>query len=207
MRDLAAIAHVKIIRIHTRIPVADPARVTPELVAALRVPDATTWVALHANHPRELTPAARAACTAIIDAGIPLVSQSVLLRGVNDDIATLTALDARFRRMPDQAVLSASRRSRARHISPANHDPRGAGADSGGCAGVFPACASRITWLDIPGGFGKAPIGPQYLKEDADSQDYRVVDYCGGRASLSAFVVGTGSGTIQVPVRFEGPEE
>src|SRR5690349_5385811 len=55
MRDLACIAHVKIIRIHTRIPVADPSRVTPALVDALKVRGATTWVALHANHPRELT--------------------------------------------------------------------------------------------------------------------------------------------------------
>ena len=55
MADLAAIDHVKIIRIHTRVPVADPARINGEMVAALRVEGATTWVALHANHPRELT--------------------------------------------------------------------------------------------------------------------------------------------------------
>src|SRR5690348_13616201 len=55
MADLAAIDHVKVIRIHTRLPVADPARVSPELVDALKVRGATTWVALHANHPRELS--------------------------------------------------------------------------------------------------------------------------------------------------------
>ena len=55
------------------------------MVAALRVEGATTWVAVHANHPRELTAEARAACARLADAGIPLVSQSVLLRGVNDD--------------------------------------------------------------------------------------------------------------------------
>jgi lysine 2,3-aminomutase len=96
MADLAAIAHVRIIRLHTRVPVADPARVTPEMVAALKVPGAATWVALHANHPRELTEAARAACALMVDAGIPLVSQSVLLRGVNDSAATLTALMRAF---------------------------------------------------------------------------------------------------------------
>ena len=96
MADLAAIDHVKIIRIHTRVPVADPARISGEMVAALKVEGATTWVALHANHPRELTDEARAACARLADAGIPLVSQSVLLRGVNDDAATLEALMRAF---------------------------------------------------------------------------------------------------------------
>src|SRR6202167_3681555 len=92
MADLAAIDHVKIIRIHTRVPVADPARISGEMIAALKVEGATIWVALHANHARELTDKARAACAGIIDAGIPMVSQSVLLRGVNDDAATLQPL-------------------------------------------------------------------------------------------------------------------
>src|SRR5882757_9354844 len=98
MTDLAAINHVRIVRIHTRVPVAEPARITPELVTALRVAGAatTTWVALHANHPRELTGSARAACARMIDAGIPMVSQSVLLRGVNDDAVTLEALMRAF---------------------------------------------------------------------------------------------------------------
>src|SRR5271167_1050200 len=61
MADLAAIDHVRIIRIHTRVPVADPARISPEMIAALKVKGATTWVALHANHIRELTEKARAA--------------------------------------------------------------------------------------------------------------------------------------------------
>jgi lysine 2,3-aminomutase len=64
MTDLADIDHVKIVRLHTRIPVADPARVTDGMVAALKVAGVTTWVALHANHPRELTDHARAACAA-----------------------------------------------------------------------------------------------------------------------------------------------
>src|SRR5712675_1915719 len=96
MADLAAIDHVKIIRIHTRVPVADPARISAEMVAALRVEGAATWVALHANHARELTGSARGACAAMIDAGIPMVSQSVLLRGVNDNVAALEALMRAF---------------------------------------------------------------------------------------------------------------
>src|SRR6266436_274376 len=92
MADLAAIAHVRVIRLHTRVPVADPRRVSADMVAALKVAGATCWVALHANHARELTDDARAACARLIDAGIPMVSQSVLLRGVNDDAAVLSEL-------------------------------------------------------------------------------------------------------------------
>ena len=88
MADLAAIDHVKIVRIHTRVPVAAPARIDGDMVAALRVDGATTWIAVHANHPRELSDEARTACARLADAGIPLVSQTVLLRGVNDDAAT-----------------------------------------------------------------------------------------------------------------------
>src|SRR5258705_1028670 len=96
MADLAAIDHVKIIRIHTRVPVADPARITGEMVAALRVEGATTWVALHANHARELTDKARAACADIIDAGIPMVSQSLFLLRVTANAAALDALMRAF---------------------------------------------------------------------------------------------------------------
>src|SRR5205814_3640976 len=96
MADIAAIGHVKIIRLHTRVPVADPARITPEMIAALKVGGATTWVALHANHARELTEKARAACAGMTDAGIPMVSQSVLLRGVNDNPVALEALMRAF---------------------------------------------------------------------------------------------------------------
>ncbi|MGE3931510.1 MAG: lysine-2,3-aminomutase-like protein, partial [Hyphomonadaceae bacterium] len=89
---LASIAHVKIIRWHTRVPVVDPMRVTPDLVEALRVERATTYVVLHTNHPRELSGQARAAIARIIDAGVPMLAQTVLLKGVNDDAHTLEAL-------------------------------------------------------------------------------------------------------------------
>src|SRR5262249_35723600 len=92
MDRLAEIPHVKVVRFHTRVPTANPAAVTPALVAAMRSARQAVWVALHVNHVRELTPAARAACARIVDAGLPMLSQTVLLAGVNDDIATLTAL-------------------------------------------------------------------------------------------------------------------
>jgi lysine 2,3-aminomutase len=92
MRRLRAIAHVKVVRVHTRVPAVDPARITPALVRALKASGKTTYVVLHANHARELTAAARAACARLIDAGMPMLAQSVLLKGVNDDVETLGGL-------------------------------------------------------------------------------------------------------------------
>jgi lysine 2,3-aminomutase len=89
---LADIGHVKVVRWHTRVPVVEPDWVTDELAASLIAPSVTTWVAIHANHPRELTGAARRAIGALAQAGVALVSQTVLLKGVNDSIKTLTEL-------------------------------------------------------------------------------------------------------------------
>jgi lysine 2,3-aminomutase len=91
-RELEAIPHVKIIRWHTRMPVADPARVSAEYVAAVRSRTKAVYVAVHCNHARELTPEARAALARMADSGIVLLSQSVLLKGVNADIDTLADL-------------------------------------------------------------------------------------------------------------------
>jgi lysine 2,3-aminomutase len=185
MADLAAIDHVKIIRIHTRVPIADPARVSPEMVAALRVEGATTWLAIHANHPRELSDTARAAAARLADAGIPLVSQSVLLRGVNDDAATLEALMRTFvecRIKPyylhhgDLAPGTGHLRTTIEHGQELMRTLRGR---------VSGLCQPDYV-LDIPGGHGKAPIGPNYLshansreRELSSETRYRIVDYCG----------------------------
>jgi lysine 2,3-aminomutase len=185
MGDLAAIEHVKIVRLHTRVPVADPARITPEMVTALRVDGATTWIAIHANHPRELSSEARAACARLADAGIPLVSQSVLLRGVNDDAAALEALMRAFvecRIKPyylhhgDLAPGTAHLRTTIEHGQELMRGLRGR---------VSGLCQPEYV-LDIPGGHGKAPIGPSYLSHanfgdgEADAETrYRIVDYCG----------------------------
>jgi lysine 2,3-aminomutase len=189
MTDLAAIDHVRIIRLHTRVPVADPARVSEDMVAALRVKGASTWVALHANHPREFTDAARDACARMIDAGIPMVSQSVLLRGVNDDAVTLTSLMRSFvenRIKPyylhhgDLAPGTAHLRTTITEGQALMRALRGH---------VSGLCQPDYV-LDIPGGFGKAPIGPDYLVQNPSSERshddvtssesrYRVTDYCG----------------------------
>ena len=91
-RALEAIAHVKVIRWHTRMPVADPERVSDAYVAAIRSRTKAVFVAVHCNHARELTQQARAALGRMADAGIQLLGQSVLLKGVNADIDTLAEL-------------------------------------------------------------------------------------------------------------------
>jgi lysine 2,3-aminomutase len=93
---LAAIPHVKIVRWHTRVPVVDPPRVTDEFISAIKAKDLTTFVALHANHVGEFGEAARAAIAKLIDAGIPMLSQSVLLNGINDNVDALERLMRTF---------------------------------------------------------------------------------------------------------------
>ena len=92
MQALDAIAHVKVVRWHTRVPVVAPQMVTEAFVTALTTTRKTVVVGLHANHPRELTAGARVALERLARAGIALVSQSVLLRGINDDVVILETL-------------------------------------------------------------------------------------------------------------------
>ena len=158
-----------------------------EMVAALRVKGATTWIALHANHVRELTDKARAACADIIDAGIPMVSQSVLLRGVNDNAGALEALMRAFvecRIKPyylhhgDLAPGTAHLRTTLAHGQELMRALRGR---------VSGLCQPDYV-VDIPGGHGKAPVGPNYLsdanslsreREQSGETRYRIIDYCG----------------------------
>jgi len=86
-----SVPSVDIIRIGTRTPVTLPMRVTDELVACLKKYN-PIWVNTHFNHPREMTPEAKKACARLVDAGIPVGNQSVLLRGVNDDPQIIEAL-------------------------------------------------------------------------------------------------------------------
>ncbi len=180
---LALIPHVKVIRIHSRVPVAAPERVTPALVRALKAPGKATYVVLHANHARELTAAARAACGRMIDAGIPMLSQSVLLRGVNDDAGVLGALMRTF-------VECRIKPYYLHHgdLAPGTSHWR-TSLDEG--QALMRALHGRLSGLcqptyvlDIPGGHGKAPVGPSYLVRIATKQatpQYEVEDFNGQR--------------------------
>lgn len=169
-RRLAAIDHVKVVRFHTRVPAVDPGRVTDELVAALKSRAQAAYVALHADHPRELTPAARAACARIVDAGIPMVSQSVLLRGVNDDPETLAALMRAFveSRIKPYYLHHGDLAPGASHHRTTLAEGR---ALMRALRGALSGLAQPTYVLDIPGGHGKVPVGPDYLATDGQVED------------------------------------
>jgi lysine 2,3-aminomutase len=156
---LAAIPHVKVLRWHTRVPVVSPERVTAEMVAALRATHQAVYVGLHANHPRELTDAARAAIARLVDAGLPVVSQTVLLRGINDDIDTLDALMRAFvacRVLPYYLHHG--------DLAPGTAHFRTTIAEGQRLVAELRRRLSGLAQptyvLDIPGAHGKVPIGP-----------------------------------------------
>jgi lysine 2,3-aminomutase len=164
MDRLEAIEHVKIVRFHTRVPAVDPGAITDDLIAALKRTTKTVYVALHANHVRELTPAARAACARIVDAGVPMLSQTVLLKGVNDDPETLADLMRAF-------VETRIRPYYLHHhdFAPGTSHLRTSLAEGQAIMralrGDLSGLAQPTYVLDIPGGHGKAPVGPNYLDE------------------------------------------
>jgi lysine 2,3-aminomutase len=166
---LSAIPHIETLRVHTRVPTTDPAQIDAGLIDALAT-ERSLWVVLHANHAREFTVAGRAALARLRRAGIPLLGQSVLLRGVNDSAAALEAL---FRVMIAVGVkpyylhqLDAAPGTARFHV-PIEEGQR-----------LLAALRGRVTglaWptyvLDIPGGHGKVPIGPAYLEPDGSVRD------------------------------------
>jgi lysine 2,3-aminomutase len=178
VRALDKIEHVQVIRFHTRVPVVDPARVSARLVAALDTEKAL-YVAIHANHPRELTPEFRVACRKLAKTGIPLLGQTVLLKGVNDNPAVLESL---FR------GLAASR------VKPYYlHHPdlaRGTGhfrVDLQEGQALMRALRGRVSGLcqpsyvlDLPGGHGKVPVGPCYA-DPVEGGGWMVEDFSGRR--------------------------
>jgi lysine 2,3-aminomutase len=158
---LRRIPSVEVIRLATRVPVTLPSRITAELVGALR-PHHPLWVMTHFNHPRELTKASLRALVRLVDAGFPVMNQTVLLRGVNDDAATLEEL---FRGLV---------RTRVRPYYLLMADPvRGTGHLRTSLArgvelieslqGHLSGIAIPKLIVDAPGGFGKVPVGPDWV--------------------------------------------
>lgn len=178
---IAAIPHVLNIRIHTRVPVAQPERIREGLIAALQVAK-PVWMAIHCNHPRELTDAVAAACDRLMRGGVALLSQSVLLRGVNDDVETLTALMRRLVELrvkpyylhhPDRAKGTARFRlslSEGRALVDALR-----GNVSGLCQPTYV--------VDIPGGHGKVPVQKARIAPgsdpDGNGPDWTLTDHAG----------------------------
>jgi lysine 2,3-aminomutase len=168
MAALAAINHVRVLRVHTRVPVATPETVTADLITALTVPGKAVYVVLHANHPRELTAAARAACARIIDAGLPMLSQSVLLKGVNDDVAALEALMRAFVecRIKPYYLHHGDLAPGTAHLRTTIEEGQ---AIMRALRGRLSGIAQPTYVLDIPGGAGKVPVGPNYIAPQLDA--------------------------------------
>lgn len=170
MRGLEDISHVRVIRWHSRVPVVDPERITPSLIGALRTQGKAVWIAIHTNHARELTEAARAAIARLAAAGFPLVSQTVLLKGINDDAETLAAL---FR-----ALIAIGVKPYYLHhadLAPGTAHFRMSIAEG---QAIMRALRGRVSGLalptyvlDVPGGFGKVPVGPDYVRQGGEVED------------------------------------
>jgi lysine 2,3-aminomutase len=166
--------HLGVIRFHTRVPVVDPRRVNPALVEALAAEKAV-YVVIHVNHPRELTAQAREAAARLTRAGIPLLSQTVLLRGVNDDAAVLEAL---FRALVAMRVKPyyLHHADLARGTS---HFRTGIAAGQRlvrSLRGRISGLCQPTYVLDIPGGYGKVPITPCAIASSAASDGWTVED-------------------------------
>ncbi|MFC4174822.1 lysine-2,3-aminomutase-like protein [Microvirga sp. GCM10011540] len=181
MERLAAIDHVKIVRFHTRVPVVEPERIDEALIAALKASGKTTYVALHANHPHELTSEARAACARLVDAGSAMISQSVLLRGVNDDPDILAALMRAFveTRIKPYYLHHPDLAPGTGHFRLSIEEGQKLVA---GLRGRVSGLCQPAYILDIPGGHGKAVIGASTIRPTGDGC-YRVSDFRGGEHS------------------------
>ncbi|WP_338662068.1 lysine-2,3-aminomutase-like protein [Pararoseomonas sp. SCSIO 73927] len=162
MRRLSAMPHIGIIRLHTRVPVADPARVNAALAEALDT-ETALFLCLHANHAREFTGEARAALRRLSRAGVALLGQAVLLRGVND---TAESLEGLLRTMLEHRV-------KPYYLHQLDRAPGTARFEVPIAEGraLLASLRGRVTglaWptyaLDLPGGQGKAPIGPDFAE-------------------------------------------
>lgn len=177
MQRLGAIDHVKVVRIHTRVPAVDSARISDELIEALKASGKSLYIALHANHARELTPKARAACAKLIDAGFPMVSQSVLLRGVNDTLAALSDLMRAFveTRIKPYYLHHGDLAPGTAHLRTSVEE--GLALMQGLRGHVSGLCQPSYV-LDIPGGHGKTVLD-QTHKTSKDEDGVRLRDFRG----------------------------
>ncbi len=164
---LDAMPHVKTIRIHTRVPVAAPERIDMALLEALTAVSKPVYVGIHCNHAAELTPDVRAACGRLAGAGIPLLAQTVLLKGVNDSV---DALEVLFR-----ALVEARVRPYYLHqldLAPGTGHFRVPVAEGQrlvqALRGRLSGLALPTYILDIPGGAGKVPAGADYMSPEGD---------------------------------------
>lgn len=177
MERLATLPNIDIVRIHSRVPVVAPDRITPALIEALgRHP--LVWLVVHTNHAQELTPDARAALSRLTAAGIPLLSQTVLLRGVNDRAETLADL---FRalvrlRVKPYYLHHCDLARGAGHFRTTVEEGRVIMAK---LRGMISGLCIPTYVLDTPGGFGKVPLTQAYVTPGPTPGEHVVRDHAG----------------------------
>jgi lysine 2,3-aminomutase len=182
--NLSTIEHLDIIRLHTRVPSVSPGLITDKMIEVLKS-FKPVYIVVHINHPNEFTNKVSLALDKLVDNGIVLLSQSVLLKGINDNIATLSKLMRMFiknRVKPyylhhlDMAPGTSHFRTSIQHGQKLVQELHG----------NFSGLMQLHYVLDIPGGFGKTPINPNYLKEitekeyivrDYNGKDHKYIDY------------------------------
>lgn len=165
---LRAIKHVEFIRIGSRIPVFLPQRITPELCEIFKK-YGPIWMSIHVNHPKEATAELRAACERLSFAGVPLGNQSVLLKGVNDDLEVMQALVHRLLRMRVRPYYL----YQMDLITGGSHfkvDVRKGIEIIRGLRGHTTGYAVPQYVIDAPGGGGKVPINPDYVEKITDDE-------------------------------------
>lgn len=182
---LRKIPHVEFIRIGTKVPVVLPQRITPALVAMLRKYH-PVWMSVHFTHPAEITPEVKEACERLADAGIPLGSQTVLLKGINDEVSTMKKLVhelLKIRIRPyylyqcDPIAGSSHFKTTVERGMEIIH----------GLRGYTTGYAVPTYVIDAPGGGGKIPILPEYfigkeggyvMLKNYSGKVYKYPDFC-----------------------------
>ncbi len=175
LHELTQIPHVAVIRIHTRIPIVESRRINAEMLAALKTNKAL-YIAIHANHPKEFTENAINACNQLTAAGIPLLSQTVLLKGINDNIETLSTLMRTFvqHRIKPYYLHHGDLVKGTSHF---RTDIAQGLQLMRELHGRFSGLCQPTYVIDIPGGYGKVPVGHAYLAEH--QHGYIIEDYLG----------------------------
>ncbi len=180
LERLRAIPHVRIIRLHTRVPLVAPERVSADVVETLAAAG-PVYLALHANHAREFTAAGRAALGRLADRGIALLGQTVLLRGVNDSVEALGDLMRSFveNRVKPYYLHQLDKAPGTAHFRVPIEEGR---ALVGALRGTLSGLCQPTYVLDIPGGWGKSPLGPAFVETGEDGT--RIRDFRGRQHPL-----------------------
>ncbi len=176
LSELRAMSHVEIIRIGARVPCTLPQRVTPQLVKLLKRFH-PLYILTHFNHPAEITPEASMACNRLADAGIPLGCQTVLLKGVNDDPLIIKELMQKLltiRVRPYYLFQADLARGTSHFWTPISKGMEIMAGLQGHTSGL---CAPHFA-IDLPGGGGKIPLLPEYIK-DKNEEYLTVRNYLG----------------------------